>query len=1337
MKNLVSRTLKPAIGVCVLTVLSALLAFNIYTSTERKNKATLQAQAHNIAANISAHRLEQLKDNLGSIRKQLKEAKETIPECKSIYILEKTGPEIKFLVDVSTIEEAKLGEVYTDASLQLFTNIRKGKSFIEGPIPDKWGNWVSAFAPVARNQDTMVGIDVDASDWSKQQLRSTMPTIIAMAVLILLLLLLPVAAAIKSTILETIVILGIGGTLTALASFAIISNELEKQTINYLQLTVGKADEIRQTMLAIEQSQIAIASLISSGQSPNESINKIHQYQEGIEFSWIPYLNGEQVADFETATKIEIVNQAKGSDHYPVQATTEAYEVGLDLASNQDTKTLLDTAIKTGTSQASFVALHDKLDMAYPSKSSTHTGVVLAKINLKDLSNYLTYKPAKDSPTVSFPIFTGETTIYLRAPIRPQQLYITTAIIVGLIVTILVAWIVRQFRLQSIRLEKAVKQRTAELEKSEAAYRKQFKNNTSKMLLINPDTGEIVEANNAAIAYYEWDPAGHSIAEINGVALEDWIQAAKHIQEHGARIQFTHRKASGELRDVDVSFSRINTEKASLLHAIIHDITDKKHAEGAVRVSDVALRAVSQGVIVADSSRRILSVNTAFTKITGYTQDEVLGKPCKFLQGKDTDPATIKKISSALKAGKNHSCEILNYTKSGNQFWNELTIAIVSSNGEITHYIGVLRDITERKTNELEIAEATARLQLATRAGGVGVWDYNINTGNLTWDDQMYKLYGLEKQPDKTTYDIWTDHIHAEDRQRITAEVQMAIYGTKEYDTEFRIIKKDKTVRTIRALAVVRRNHEGKAERMVGTNWDITEQKEGEEKLLAANQELIVSSEKAKLANAAKSEFLANMSHEIRTPMNGVIGLTELLKDTPLNKEQKEYVSALKTSGEALMDIINDILDISKIEAGKIEIEKIDFDIYKCLSDFSSMVVVRAQSKELKYTCEIESNIPEYIIGDPSRIRQVLLNLVGNAIKFTKSGGVKVKATKNVDTIKFEIKDTGIGIPSEKQQMLFQKFSQIDSSTTRLYGGSGLGLAISKQLVKLMGGEIGVQSTVGNGSTFWFTIPLVTGSKPKQEASKVKPSASLAGKTILVVEDNHINQQVVCTVLSKAGATTTTAQTGAEALQILDNRKFDIVLMDIQMPVMDGLTATKEIRARNNNIPIIAMTANAAQGDQEECLAAGMNGYISKPISPQTVISAIIKLTTKDAANMPAIQPNASTALLTDWNKATFMERVMDDSNLATTILECAIQELEPTLKIVQSAIETDNKKDIKALAHTIKGLAANISAELLSFQAAELEKNYNAPKHELTRHLEELTKAYHRFVACHKNKKS
>ncbi len=761
---------------------------------------------------------------------------------------------------------------------------------------------------------------------------------------------------------------------------------------------------------------------------------------------------------------------------------------------------------------------------------------------------------------------------------------------------------------------------------------------------------------------------------------------------------------------------------------VVHEnITERRKAEESLKVSDLALKSISQGVIITDANRLILSSNEAFSSITGYSIPEILGRNCKFLQGPLTEQQTVNQIRLALKNANHFSGEILNYRKDGNTFWNELTISpLWNEQGKLSHFVGVTRDITDRKWAEQVVRQAQASAEASSRA---------------------------------------------------------------------------------------------------------------------------------------KSEFLANMSHEIRTPMNGIIGMTELALDTELTANQREYLESVKVSADTLLTVINDILDFSKIEAGKLDLDPVEFDLRETLDNTLKPLALRAHQKGLELTCEIASEIPDILVADSVRLRQIWVNLVGNALKFTTTGEIGIQVS--IESIKgnnaalhFKVIDTGIGIPEEKLETIFDQFSQADGSTNRQYGGTGLGLTISAQLVKLMGGRIWVESEVGHGSTFHFTVSLgISATQPKHhdrlhldhlkdlsvlvvddnatnrrildEMLKrwgMKPTLAASGKgalaalrqttetksyfqliivdcvmpemdgfslieqihrddsfskpvvmmltsdkltgetarcrelgiachlvkpvmqarllnsilnalgvarlsenlsspispivsapvpgdrknlRILLAEDNVVNQKVAVRILERQGHNVEVAENGKKALTLLESRKFDVVLMDVQMPEMNGFETTACIRSLEKttgaHLPIIAMTANAMKGDRERCLAEGMDGYISKPIKIPELLEALQTVT----APPPSLE---SHDFIVDPRTFSF------DSDEVLASVDYDLEELKElvrlfgsvipsSLKAVQDAIAKNDARALNRSSHDIKGTLVNFYAPAAVNAAFKLEK--------------------------------
>jgi PAS domain S-box-containing protein len=525
------------------------------------------------------------------------------------------------------------------------------------------------------------------------------------------------------------------------------------------------------------------------------------------------------------------------------------------------------------------------------------------------------------------------------------------------------------------------------------------------------------------------------------------------------------------------------------------------------------------------------------------------------------------------------------------------------------------REVEARRATERELERERRRLALALQASNVGVFEFDAGTGALQWDARLWSMHGLSAPAQSWTIGEWSSLLHPDDAHRVVDDLMTSMEQHRPLETQYRIVRGDGEVRHIRSNGQLFEHGAGRLV-MVGASIDVTAD-------VRLQQELAGERAQAEAATRAKSQFLATMSHEIRTPMNGVLGMLELLLRSGLTAEQQDRATTAHASAECLLRILNDILDLSKLESHQVSIESIPFEPARVIADTVALLVPRAAEKPLHLQHHIDADIPGWISGDPMRLRQVVLNLTGNAIKFTAAGRVTVRArleqgAAHPAQLRVEITDTGEGIPIEAQSRLFQHFVQADSSTSRRFGGTGLGLAISRQLVELMGGRIGLTSAPGQGSTFWFVIPAVATTPPEQRDEtarvvKVLPAPlAVAPLRILAVDDNAVNRRLVQAFLARGRHAVRAVEGGHEALAALAEESFDVVLLDVQRPVMDGPTCLRRIRTcagPMRDVPVIALTANAMAGDRERYLAEGFTDYVSKPMTMQSLAEAIARAT--------------------------------------------------------------------------------------------------------------------------------
>ncbi len=786
--------------------------------------------------------------------------------------------------------------------------------------------------------------------------------------------------------------------------------------------------------------------------------------------------------------------------------------------------------------------------------------------------------------------------------------------------------------------------------------------------------------------------------------------------------------------DALAASAAIAIDNARLFKQARDEIDDRKKIEKILQESEKRYRVTFEnapvGICQISTEGRFLWANPKFGDILDYPPDELKGAVVEDIVHAG-DRGRFVDIDTKIPFSK----EFRFIRKNGTFIWGRLNSApVTDADNRVSYSITVLEDISRQKEAEVKLIASKEKYRSILANIEEGYFEVDTG-GNIRFiNDSIGKI--LDCPVDAPVGKNLKEFMDAKNAEIVFETFNYVFHtGRPEQGLEFELISTQGDTRYVETSVAVIIDETGERTGLRGVLRDIGDRKQVE--TMARDKAM------AETATRAKSQFLACMSHEIRTPLNGIVGMTELILETDLDEYQANLIHILLSETNSLLSIIDDILDFSKIEAGKLELEELTFDLRKMINGMVTSLAVRASQKGLHLDCELSPEIPDYLVGDPGRIRQVLINLAGNALKFTYEGTIHIKvevaeASGEQIKLKFFVKDTGIGIAENKTGKIFESFTQADGSTTRRFGGSGLGTAISKQLVELMGGEIGVQSKLNEGSTFWFTVALKKAEPPGsvETGEAASPSHELksledavtskpaeegsGGYRILLVEDAIINQQVAMLHLRNSGYWVDIAENGEKGVNAFSKEHYDLILMDIEMPLVDGFEATKRIREIERNstqnrpesagVPIIGITAHAIKECKEKCLASGMNDYIAKPVKRLQLLSMVKKWLpssgSEPVSGESASESETSGETDTPIDYAHAVGEFMDDEDALLDILDKFVHDAQETIEMLRVALKEENSRKIKQMSHKLKGSAANLTAHQLSNIARDLEKS-------------------------------
>lgn len=789
------------------------------------------------------------------------------------------------------------------------------------------------------------------------------------------------------------------------------------------------------------------------------------------------------------------------------------------------------------------------------------------------------------------------------------------------------------------------------------------------------------------------------------------------------QIEKEYRLKNGTVLYLLISMAAVRDSQRNFLYAIAHvvDITAQREMMARLHEQGELLRGAffqaPIGKAVLSQDLQWLEVNQAFSRMTGFSRDELLSKGFLDMVHPD-DQARDREMLSQMLRGDMTSTQLEKrfLHKDGHVIWAQVDVSLaVDVAGQPAYFVAQIQDITQRKQIEEALRDSESRFRSAFDYAPHGLALVSETGYFLKANRALAQITGYSQ--DELLQYRFADLTHSEDLEPdLDLAGQLARGERDSYQMEKRYIHKNGHVVWVQLNVSAVRDERDQFGYFISQIQDITKRKEAEALLRQAKEE-------AEAAASAKADFLATMSHEIRTPMNAVLGMAGLLSATSLTPEQREQVDTIQSGSSTLLSILNDILDYSKIESGKMELERAPFDLRSCIEEAFTLFVQKVMEKGLGLSYHIEPGVPAMIEGDSTRLRQILVNLVANALKFTEQGEIHLgvaaqsrPAGSDEVTLVFSLRDTGCGIPQDKLQMIFESFSQVGPAVTRQYGGTGLGLAICNRLVRLMNGEISVDSQLGEGSTFRFTIQVKAVSYqpvqlPKLDSPLLAPRqlARQCPLRILVAEDNLTNQKLIMQILGRMGYHPTLVENGLSVLRILERDRFDLIFMDVQMPEMDGLEATRRIIARfgENRPRIVAMTAFGLSEDRERCLAAGMDDYISKPISAEHVLQLLSKWYTHlvEQPKLPVEEPNPATCV----DGTMLMARVGYDVEALRELVLLFEEDCARLLTDMTDATADEDVVTLRSKAHELKGVCMALSVTRMQTLSATLESRAKA----------------------------